>query len=227
MGWMGLFLIPLIVSAGIASQTGYAWVAIVVVIAVALISYGCLFLIKEEKIAEKRERKLGISSASDKNQFVHETIKLCPDLEMKLNQVKNKFFDLIVKFSKEEIFSSYKEDFYQDLEAFLLLFQRNSSSIRISFSEGTSSADMRINWDKADMFLEAIFLYYFLELKEEFIEHSKNLVFEQLRNSLKREEIDWNKSYQDIRNYVIERIKRLPAVVWNYCDWSNASIFKC
>ena len=224
LGWMGIFLIPLIVSAGIASQTGYAWVAIVVILAVALISYGCLFFIKEEKIAENKEKKLGISSENNNPQFAQKPIELYSVLEDKLNQAKNHFSDLISRFSKEETLNVYKDECYADLETFLHLFQNNSSSVRISISEETSSEDMKKIWDKADIFLDAISLYYFLELKDEFIEYSKTSVFDQLKHIIKRNEIDWNKSYQDIRNYVIDRIKRLPDVVWKYCEWNKASI---
>ncbi len=63
LGWCGLWLLPFMISAGIASNYGKALVAIIVVAACTLISYGLLFLIDESKIAAKKSSKLNAKRA--------------------------------------------------------------------------------------------------------------------------------------------------------------------
>lgn len=68
LAWCGLWLFPLMIAAGIASTYDKALIAIIVVAACTLISYGLLFLIDESKIAAKKSSKLNARRA--KTEFI-------------------------------------------------------------------------------------------------------------------------------------------------------------
>lgn len=73
--WIGLFLLPLIIGCGIASQFGAAGIVAIVIGIIAVASYLCLFLIDEDNIGLKSEHRVETSqnstpvntSASEKN----------------------------------------------------------------------------------------------------------------------------------------------------------------
>ena len=53
--WIGMFLLPLIIGCGIASQYGAAGTVAIVIGIIAVVSYGFLFLIDEDNIGLKSE----------------------------------------------------------------------------------------------------------------------------------------------------------------------------
>lgn len=145
----------------------------------------------------------------------------------KLNHAKDNFFDLTKKFQKADVFDTYKNECYEDLEDFLYLFQYNSSKTRISFSPDTPTEVMLKIWDKADPFLTAICLYYLLSLMDELQEYSKISILSMLKYLIQKDEVDLNKSYEDIRSFVIEKFRNLSHVDKMLCDdWYNASTLK-
>lgn len=148
-------------------------------------------------------------------------------LEKKLNNAKEKFVDLINRFNKEEIFNSYKEACYEDLNDFLYLFSYNSSKIRISYTPDTPAEVIQQVWDKVDLFLDAICAYYLLQLDDELVEYSKVTICAILKLLLQKDKIEFNQNYAEIRSYVIERAKsEALSTTAKYLsnDWYKASI---
>lgn len=148
-------------------------------------------------------------------------------LENKLNQAKNKFSDITNMFQKEETFDTYKDECYEELENFLYLFQYNSSKVRISYSAGTSVDIMQQVWNKADIYLDAICLFYLLSLQNELVGYSKTHVFSMLKHILQKEQDLFNRQYEDIYKIVMEKIKLMSRIDKGYFnDWNEASIIK-
>ncbi|MBE6555025.1 MAG: hypothetical protein E7663_02155 [Ruminococcaceae bacterium] len=87
--WMGLFLLPLIIACGIASQSGNALVALIVVGIVAIASYVFLFFIDERKIAKQKEEKNVPTAETSK--YTHS--KIIPDsmIELTLEDYRKKY----------------------------------------------------------------------------------------------------------------------------------------
>lgn len=174
----------------------------------------------------KGPKKVYIGQLTTDNFDLYKKINpLTPILEEKLNNAKKKFFELTSRFKKEEIFDYYKQACYEDLTDFLFQFKINSDGIRISYAPDTPAEVMQKVWDKADSFLNAICLYYVLNLKDVLEEYSKVSIFSMVRYLIKKEEIDFNKTYDEIRTFIIEKEKVLSRVIGTLReDWQKACI---
>lgn len=87
--WMGLFLLPLMIACGIASQSGNALAALIVVGVIAIGSYVSLFFIDERKIAKQKDEKNAHKAETPK--YTHS--KIIPDsmIEFTLEDYRKKY----------------------------------------------------------------------------------------------------------------------------------------
>lgn len=152
--------------------------------------------------------------------------KLDFDLKTKLDQAKGRFEELTRKFSKEEIFNVYRDDCNEDLEGFAYLFQYNSSFVRISFSPGTTNVNEG-KWNKVYSYFDAICLYYLLSYYESVV-YKKYAILSALQFIAKKGELDFDSSYDELREFVDLRVNRLLSPTGNNQgmeqDWLKASI---
>ena len=178
----------------------------------------------------KGPKKVYIGQLTTDNFDLYKKINpLTPILEEKLNNAKEKFFDLTSKFNKKEIFDCYKEACYEDLTDFLYQFKMNSNQIRISYAPDTPVEAMQKVWDKADLFLDAICYYYLLRLDSELTEYTKIGICAIIKGLLHANQIDFNQSYEEIRSYIISRATTegmKNTSKYRVQDWYNASITK-
>ncbi len=97
--WMGLFLLPLIIACGIASQSGNALVALIVVGSIAIGSYIFLFFIDERKIAKQKGKKNAPKAETPKYTYS----KIIPDsmIEFTLEDYRKKYISDALEVSQK------------------------------------------------------------------------------------------------------------------------------
>ena len=208
--WIGMFLLPLIIGCGIASQYGAAGTVAIVIGIIAVVSYGFLFLIDEDNIGLKSESSNApTSTKQNENQAPQEQSKGIS--EQRLDQItKATTFAAIYiqKLAVADEFLDTREEIIKclnnDLSVYEMIFK---SELYNEANEKTKAI-----LDQQGMKAVAISLHIILSLSDNFPQMRHGEIYSEISKviykDIQTESIAmFSMTKQELKSYFVESIK--------------------
>ena len=224
LAWIGLFLLPLLIGCGIASQYGAAGVVAIIIGIIAIISYFCLFLIDEESIALKKEEQLvkqidniksqenetNKNSNTQKESQIH-AIQQYSLEELRINQINistQAAEDYLKNYKISQYFNDAKKEIFNTLNSFLKIYEMLYGKELYLYS---NEKMIGLLYDLSET---AVFIAidYILRISENFPDLKKGQIYEKMKKiiDLNNEKSElFEMSYEELRNYLINQIKTI------------------
>lgn len=214
--WLGMFLLPLLIGCGIASQFGLAGTVAVIIGITAIASYGCLFLINEDRIGLKAASANTTTASEQVGDSLAAKKESRSISELRLDQItKATAFAAIYiqRLSVANEFPATREEIIKCLNNDLLVYEMIFKSELYNESNEKASAIL----DQQGMKAVAISLHIILALSKDFPEMRHGEIYSEISKviykDIQTENIAmFSMTKEELKAYFVESIRANVAI---------------